>query len=184
MMPYNLCHPLLLLPSVFPSIRVFSNELALPIWRPKYGASASVLPMNIQGQFSLGLTGFISICPSNSQEFSLHHNLKASILQWSALFMVQLSYLCMAIGKTTALTIWTFVGKVMSLIFNMLSYFVIAFFPRSKLFFFLFNFLTAVTVHGDFGAPQNKICHSFFPFYLPLGDGTRCHDLSVLNVEF
>ena len=63
--PFSSC------PQSFPASGFFSNELALPIWRPKYGASASVLPMNIQGQFSLGLTGLISLCPTNSQEFSL-----------------------------------------------------------------------------------------------------------------
>ena len=95
-----------------------------------------------------------------------HHSLKASILRHSAFFMVELSHPFMTIGKTTTLTMWTFVGKVVSLLFNMLSGFVIAFF------FFMeqlsFTFMTAVTIHSDFGAQENKICHCihFPPFYL------------------
>ena len=107
---------------------------------------------------------------------------KALILRYSAFFMVQLSHPYMTTGKTIALMIWTFFGKVMSLLFNTLSWFVIAFLPRSK----SFNFVIAVTIHSDFGAQENKVCHyfHFFPIYLQWGDGTRCHDLSFLNVEF
>ena len=85
--------------------------------------------------------------------------------------------------KRIALTIWTFVSKVMSLLFNMLSRFVIAFLPRSKS---LLNFMAAVLICSDFEAQESKICHCFlfFPFYLPWSDGTRCHDLSFLNVDF
>ena len=103
-------------------------------------ASASIFPMNIQGWLSLGLTGLISL---QSKELSRlegtlkslhqHLNLKASILQCSAFFVVQLSHPYMTTGKTIALTIWTFLGKVMSLLFNMSSLFVIALLPRSKL---------------------------------------------------
>ena len=84
--------------------------------------------------------------------------------------------------KNHILTIWTFVSKVKSLLFNMLSRFVIAFLPRSK----HLNFMAAVTVHSDFGAQENKTCHSFhfFSIYLPWSDGIGCHDLSFLNVEF
>ena len=106
-----LCRPLLILPSIFPSISVFSNELALHIRYQSIGASTSVLPMNTQIQ---------------------HHNLKASILRHLAFFVVQLSHLSMTTGKTIALTIWTFVSKVMSLLFNTLSRFSISFLPRSK----------------------------------------------------
>ena len=97
--------------------------------------------------------------------------------------MVQLSPLYMTTGKIIALTRWTFVGQVMSLIFNMLFRLVKAFLPRSKA---SFNFMTVVTICSDFGAQENKVCHfsHFFPIYLPGSDGTRCHDLSFLNVEF
>ena len=94
--------------------------------------------------------------------------------------MVQLSNPYITTGKTIALTRWTFVGKVMSLLFNTLSRFAIAFLQGS------FNFMAAVTVCGDFGALQKKICHyfHFFCLYLPLSDGTTCHDLRFLNVVF
>ena len=87
MMPSNhliLCHLLLLLPSIFPSIRIFPNELALPIRWPKNGASASILPMNIRGWFSLGLTGLISLLSKGLLSLLQHHNLKASVLPHSA----------------------------------------------------------------------------------------------------
>ena len=94
----------------------------------------------------------------------------------------------MTTGKTIALPIWTFVGKVMSLLFNNLSRFAIAFLPRNKHLFclFVFNFKAAVNVRGDIGAQENKVCHCFhsFTIYLPLSDGTRVHNLSFLNVEF
>ena len=95
-------------------------------------ASASVLPMNIQDWFPLGWTGWISLLSKGLKSFLQHHNSKVSVLQCSAFFMVQLSHPYMTAGKTIALTIWTFVGKVMSLLFNMLSRFVIASLPRSK----------------------------------------------------
>ena len=144
-------------------------------------ASASVLPMNIQGWFLLGLIGLISCSPRHSQESSLHHNSKASILWRSAFLMVQLSHPYMTTGKTMTLTIQTFVGKVMSLLFNILSKFVIAFLPRSK----CLLIMAGVTVHSYFGAQQKKMCDSFhfFPIYLPWSDGTSCHDLSFFSVE-
>ena len=96
-------------------------------------ASATVLPMNIQGWFPLGLTGLISLLSKGlSKNLLQHHSSKASILWCSAFSMVQLSHPYMTTGKTIALTIWTFVDKVMSLLFNTLSRFVIAFLPRSK----------------------------------------------------
>ena len=147
-------------------------------------ASVSVLPMNIQDQFPLGWTGWISLQSKGlSRVFSQHHSSKASILRHSAFFIVQLPHPYTTTGKTIALTRWTFIGKAMSLFFNMLSRLVIAFLPRSKR---LLNFMAAVTICSDFGAQENKICHSFyfFPIYLPWSDGTRCHDLSFLNVEF
>ena len=95
-------------------------------------STASVLPMNIQGLFPLGWTCLISLLSKRLQESSQNHNSKASVLQHSTFFMVQLSHLSMTTGKTTALIRWTFVSKVMSLLFNMLSRFVIAFLSRSK----------------------------------------------------
>ena len=137
MMPSNhliLCHPLLL-PSIFPSIRVFSNESVLHIRWPKYWSfSFSTSPSNEHpGLISfrmdwldlLAVQGILKSLPQ-------HHSSKASVLQGSALFIFQLSHPYMTTGKTIALTRWTFVGKVMSLLFNMLSRFVIAFLPRSK----------------------------------------------------
>ena len=109
-----------------------------------------------------------------------HHSSKASILRRSVFFIVQLSHPYMTTGKTITLTRRTFVGKLLSLLFNMLSRLVITFLPRSKRFF---NFMAAVTICGDFGAPRNKVRH-YFHIYLPWRDGTGCHDLSFLNVEF
>ena len=95
--------------------------------------------------------------------------------------MVQLSH-SHDYWKNHSLTIWTFVRKVMSLLFNMLSRFVIAFLPRSK----CLDLMAAIIVCSDFGAQENRVCHCFhcFPIYLPWSDGTRCHDLCFLNVEF
>ena len=95
-------------------------------------ASASVLPVNIQGWSPLGWTGWISLQSKGLSSLVQHHSSKASILQCSAFFIVQLSHPCMTTGKTIALTRWTFVGKVMSLVFNMLSRLVITFLPRNK----------------------------------------------------
>ena len=112
-----------------------------------------------------------------------HHSSKASILRRSAFFMVQLSHPYMTNGKTIALTRQTCVGKVLSLLFNMLSGLVVTSLPRSKA---SFNFMVTVIICSDFGAPQNKVCHCFqcFSTYLPWSDGTRCHGFSFLNVEF
>ena len=96
--------------------------------------------------------------------------------------MFQLSHLYMTTGTTIALAIWIFICKVMSLLLNTLSRFVIAFLPRSK----CLNFVAEVTVHGDVGAQENKVCHCFhcFPIYLPWSDGTSCHYLSVWMLSF
>ena len=137
-MPTNhliLCRPFFLLPLVFPSIRVFSNESALCIRWPKYWSfSFSInLPMNIQDWFPLGLTGLISLQTKGTLKSLLqHHSSKASILWLSAFFMAQLSHPYMSTGKTIALIIRTFVCEVMSLLFNTLSRLVIAFLLRSK----------------------------------------------------
>ena len=110
-------------------------------------------------------------------------SINSSALSVLAFFMVQLSHPYTATGKTIALTRRTFVGKVMSLLFNMLSRLVIAFLSMSKR---LFYFMAAVIICSDFAAQENKISHCFhcFPIYLLESDGTRCHDLHFLNAEF
>ena len=139
-MPSNhvtLCQPLLLLPSILSRIGVsFPVNQLFASGGQSIGASAStsVLSMNIQHGFPLGLTGLISLLLFKGLFKSLlhHHSLKASVLWRSAFCMIQLSHPYVTTGKTVALIIWTFVGKVMSLPFNTLSRFVIAFLPRSK----------------------------------------------------
>ena len=128
-----LCHLLLLLPSIFLNIRGFSNESAFPIRWPKY-QSSSISPSNeYSGLIYLRMNCFGLFSVQETLESLLwHHYSKASILQRSAFFMVQLSHLSMTTGKTIALTTWTFVSKVMSLLFDTLSRFVIAFLSRSK----------------------------------------------------
>ena len=137
MMPSNhliLCHPLLLLPSIFPSMRVFPNESAHRIRWPKYWSfSFNISPSNEHpGLISFRMDWFDLAVQGTLKSLLQHHSSKASILQFSAFFIVQLSHPYMTIGKTIALTRWAFVGKVMSLLFSMLSRLVIAFFPRSK----------------------------------------------------
>ena len=130
-----LCHPLLLLPLIFPSIRVFSNESALRMTWPKYWSfSFNISPTNEDS----GLISFrmdwldLRAVQGTLESLLQHHSSKASILRHSAFFIVQLLYPYMTTGKTKALTRWTFVDKVMSLLFNMLSRLVIAFLPRNK----------------------------------------------------
>ena len=138
--------------------------------------------MNIQYWSPLGWTGWISLQSKRLSSLLQHHSSKAPILKCLAFFIVQLSSPHMTTGKAIALTRWTFVDKVLSLLFNMLSRLVITFLSRSK----HLNFMAAITIYSDFGAPKNKVshCRHCFPFYLPLNDGTRCHDLSFLNVDF
>ena len=131
-----LCHPLLLLPSIFPSIRVFSNETVLRIRWPKYWSfSFSISPSDeYSGLMSFRIDWFDLLAVQGTLKSILqHHSSKASILWCFAFFIVQLSHPYMTTGKTIALTRWMFVGKVMSLLFNMLSRFVIAFLPRRLL---------------------------------------------------
>ena len=127
--------PLLLLPSIFPSIRVFSNESLLCIRWPKYWSfSFSISPSNEYSGlifFRMHMFNYL-VVQGTLKSFLQHHSSKASILQHSAFLIVQLSHPYMTIGKTTALTRWTFVGKVISLLFNMLSRLVRAFLTRSK----------------------------------------------------
>ena len=139
-MPSNhliLCHPLLLLPSIFPSIRFFFTMRSLfPAGgrSSEASASASILTMNIQGWFPLGLTGLIFFLSKGLLRIFSNTTAWKHLLQCSAFFTVQLSHLYTITGKTTALTIWTFISKVMSLPFNTLFRFFIAFLPRSKCF--------------------------------------------------
>ena len=158
-MPSNhliLCCPLLP-PSIFPSIRVFSSESVLPIRWPKYWSfSYSISPSNEYSElisFRMDWLDLFAVQGSLLQ----HHSSKASILWHSAFFVVQLSHLHMTTGKTIALTRWTFVGKVMSLLYFSSN-------EQAS-----FNFMVAVTICSDFGAPQNKVsrCFHCFPIYLP-----------------
>ena len=138
-MPSNhliLCQPLLLLPSIFPSIRVFSNELALRIRWPKYWSfSYNISPSNEHSgliSFRMDWLDLLAV-QGTLKSFVQHHSSKISILWCSTFFIVQLSHPYMTTGKTIALTRWTFVGKVMSLLLNMVSRLVITFLLRNKL---------------------------------------------------
>ena len=143
----------------FPALGSFQMSYLFASGGQTTGASASesVLPMNFQGWFPLGLIDLISLLSKGLKSLLQLHNSKASILQCSAFFLVQFSHPYMTTGKTITLIIWTFVSKVMPLLFNMLSRLVIAFLPRSR----CLNFMAAVIVHSDFGAQENKICHCF-----------------------
>ena len=169
MMPSNhliLCCPVLLLASIFPSIRFFSSELALHIRWPKYW-SFSISPSNEYSRlisFKIDWFGLFAV-QGTLKSLLWHHNSKTSIHQCSAFFMVRLSYLYMTTGKTIALTRWTFVSKVLSLLFSMLSRLVIVFLPMSKC--LLISWLqspSAVILE-----PPQIVCHCFhcFPIYLP-----------------
>ena len=146
-------------------------------------AATSVLPMSIQaGLISFRMDWLDLLAVQGTLKSLLqHYSSKASILWCSAFFIAQLSHPYMTIGKIIALTRWTFVGKVMSVLFNMLSRFVIAFLPRSK----SLNFMASVTICSDFEDQENKVCDCFhcFTICLPWSDGTGCHDFSFLNVE-
>ena len=180
-----LCHPLLLLPPIPPSIRPFSNESTLHMRWPKYWSfSVSIISFKEHPGLISFRMDWLDLLPVQGTLKSLlqHHSSKASILRRSAFFTVQLSHPYMTTGKTIALTRQTFVGKVMSLLFNMLSRLVVTFLPRSK--HLLISWLqspSAVILEPL----QNKISHCFhcFPIYFPWSDGTRCHDLRFLNVE-
>ena len=177
-MPSNhliLCRPLLLLPSIFPSIRVFSNESALFIRWPKcWSFSFSISLSNDHSgliSFRMGWLDFLAV-QGTLKSLLQHHSSKASILQHSAFFIVQCSHPYLTTGKTIALTRWTFVGKVMSLLFNMLSRLVITFLPRSKC--FLISWLqspSAVILEP----PKNKVCHCFHCFPI------ICHEVMRLD---
>ena len=167
--------PLLLLPSVFPSSRVFSNESALCIRWPKYWSfSFSVSPSNEDSGLISFRMDWLDLLAARKTLNSLlqHHNLKASSLQSSAYFMVQLSHPYMTNGKTRALTRWTFVSKVMSLLLNMLSKFVITFLPRSKRFLTLWLLAPLVVI-----LEPNKIKSVTISTFSP----SICHEVMALD---
>ena len=171
-MPSNhliLCHPLLLLPSIFPSIRVFSNESALRIRWPKYWSfSFNISPSNEHpGLISFKMDWLDLLAVQGTFKSLLkHHSSKASVLWHSASFIVQLSHPYMTTGKTIVSTRQTFVGQVMSLFFNMLSRLVIAFLPRSKC--LLISWVQS-PLAVIWEPPKNKVCHGFHCclIYLP-----------------
>ena len=183
-MPSNhliLCCPLLLPPSVFPSISVFSNESVLPIRWLKYWSFSISLSNEYSGLIPFTMDRLDLLAVQGSLKSLLHHHSsKASILWRSAFFIVPLSHPYMTTGKTTALTVQTFVSKVMALLFNMLSRLVVAFLPRSKC--LLISWLQSPfavileprKIKSDtVSTVSPSICHEV----------TRCHDLHFLNVE-
>ena len=179
-----LCHPLLLPPSVIPSIRVFSSESVLHIRWPKYWSfSFSISPSNEYSGLISFRMDWLDVLAVQVTLTSLlqHHSSKASV-RCSVFFVFQLSHPYMTTGETKALTRQTFVGKVMSLLLNMLSRLIITFLPRSK--HLLISWLQSPSAVIP-ERPKIKSCHFFhsFPIYLPWSDGTGCHDLSFLNVE-
>ena len=180
-----LCRPLLLVPSIFPSIRVFSSEWALGIRWPKYwGFSFSISPSTkYSGLISFRIDWFDLLAVQGTLKSLLrHHSAKPSILRHSAFFILQLSHPYMTTGKTIALTRWTFVGKAMPLLLKMLSRFVVAFLPRRKC--LLISWLqssSAVILE------RKKINYSLFPLFpylFAMRWWDRCHNLGFLNVEF
>ena len=180
-----LCCPLLLLPSIFPNIRVFSNESVLCSRWPNYWSfSFSISPSNeYSGLISFRMDWLNLLAVQGTLKSLLqHHSSKLSILLCSAFFIVQLSHPYMTTGKTTVLTRGTFVGKVMSLLFNMLFRLVIDFLPRNK--HLLISWLQSAS--AVILEPKKIASHCFhcFPIHLPWSDGARWHDLSFLNVEF
>ena len=152
-MPSNhliLCRPLILLPSIFPSIRVFSNESALCIRWPKYWSfSFNISPFNEHSGLIFRMDWLdLLVVQGTLKSLLQHHSSKALILLHPALFIVQLSHPYMTTGKTIALTRWTFIDKIISLLFNVLSRLVITFLPRSQ----RLNFMAAVTICSDQGS--------------------------------
>ena len=179
-----LCCLLLFLSSIFPSIRVFSNESAVcSRWQKYWSFSFNISPSNEYSGLIFFSRDWLDLLAVQRTLKSLleHHNSKSSILQHSAFFMAQLSHPCVTTGETIALTRWTFVGKVMSLLFNMLSRLVITFFQKSK--HLLISWLqspSAVILEP----PKVFHCFRCLPIYLPWNGGARCYDVSFLNDEF
>ena len=169
-MPSNhliLCHPLFLLPSIFPSIRVFSNESVLLRWPKYWSFSFSITPSSeYSGLISFRMDWLDLLADQGTLKSLLqHHSSKASVLRHSAFFIAQLSHPYMTTGKTIALTRWTFVGKVIFLLFNKLSRLVITFLPRSKRLLILWLQSPSAVILE----PKKIVCHCFhcFPIYLP-----------------
>ena len=186
-------HPTILF-SVVPSPPALnlSQHQGLLKWVSSSHQVAKVLELQLQHQCFQWNSGLISFrvdwyevlaCQGILKSLLQYHSSKASNLQRTAFLMVQVSHPYMTTGKTITLTRHTCVGKVMSLLFNMLSRLVIAFLPRSKC--LLISWLQSPSA-VILKPPKNKVCHCFhsFSIYLPWSDGTRCHDLSFLNVEF
>ena len=174
--------PFLLLPSIFPSIRFFPTELALCIRCPKYWSfNFSISPsIKYSEMISFRIGWFYLLAVHGTLKSLLwHHSSKVSIFQSSGCLMVQLPHPCMTVGGTIALTVWGFVGKVLSLL---LIHCIVYSYKEQE----SFNSVAAVTIYADFGTQKSDIWHCFhiFPIYLPWSDGTRCHDLGFLNAEF
>ena len=166
-----LCHPLLLLPSVFPSIKVFSSKSALCISWPSYWSFSISLSNQYSGLISFRSNWFDFLAVQGTLRSLLqHHSSKASDLRSSVFFTAQLSQLYMTTGKTIPLTTWTFVGRVLCLLFNALSRFVIAFLPRSKR--LLISWLQSPST-VIFRAPEEEICHYVHIFPI-------CHEVMDL----
>ena len=178
-----LCHPLLLLPPIPPSIRDFSNESTLRLRWPKYWSfSFSISPSNEHPgliSFSMDWLDLLAV-QGTLKSLLQHYSSKASVLRHSAFFIVQLLHPYMTTGKIIAFTRQTFIGNVISLLFKTLSRLVITFLPRIKC--LLISWLqspSAVILE-----PQKSLTlFPLFPIYFLWSDGTRCHDLSFLNVE-
>ena len=186
-MPSNhliLCHLLILLPSIFPSIKFFSNESALHIRWPKYrGFSFNISPSNEHSGLISFRMDWLDLLAVQGTPKSLlqHHSSKASVLQGSAFFTLHLSHSYMTTGKTIALTRWTFLGKVISLLFNMLSRWVLTLLPRSKCLLILWLQSPSAVILE----PKKIVSHCFHCclIYMPWSDRTGCHEFSFLNVE-
>ena len=176
--------PLLLLPSIFPSTGKFSNESSVSIRWPKYwNFSFRISPSSDSaGSISLKTEWTHLLAVQETISFLQHHTLKASILQHSASFTIQISKWYVALGRPQLFTIRTFVGKVVSAFQHTVLGLSLLSCKEAITFFFM----AAVTIHSDFGAREEEICHCFhhFPLYLPLSKGARCHDLSVFVCLF
>ena len=187
-MPSNhliLCCPFIFGLQSFPASGSFPMRRLFASGGQSIGASASalVLPMNIQGWFPLGLTGLISLMFKGLSRVFFNTTVLRYQFFGTQPFYCQLSHSYTTTGKTIALSRWTFVGKVMSLFFNMLSEFVIVFLPRNKclLISWLQSPFTVILEPKKIKSLTLLYC---FPIYLPWSQGTRCHDISFLNVEF
>ena len=187
-MPSNhliLCSPLLFLPSILPHIVSFPMSQLFASGDQSIGASASasVLPMNIQGWFPLGLTGLIPLIPRDSQESSPASQLKNINSSSPRLFYGPALTSVHDCWKNHSFNYMDLYQKSDVSAFYYAVWVCHNFSSKEQV---SFNFMVLITVHSDFGAQENKVCHCFccLAIYLPWSDGTRCHDLSFLNVEF